>query len=231
MAFWMRDCAGGADPGACAKVLDRELAAYILGGPRDDHSSRTPPPESIANLRNGLRVNVQSSSLSDSGLGKVVEGIRGCRFTDFVSLCTDDVHAKDLLETGHINRVLKSVIAQGIDPITAIRWATLNGALDCMHEDVGAIAPGYLADLQLVEELDGRNPKAVFVGGKLMCKDGVLTADLPRRPNGLPQHRTLAGKLARLTSGWLLPTPPFPMCGPPWFPVWRAARPKEHPSL
>ena len=62
----------------------------------------------------------------------MVEGIRGCRFTDFVSLCTDDVHAKDLLETGHINRVLKSVIAQGIDPITAIRWATLNGALDCI---------------------------------------------------------------------------------------------------
>ena len=206
-------------------MLDRELAAYILGGPRDDHSSRT-AAESIANLRNGLRVNVQSSSLSDSGLGKVVEGIRGCRFTDFVSLCTDDVHAKDLLETGHINRVLKSVIAQGIDPITAIRWATLNGALDCMLEDVGAIAPDIWRISSWWRSWTGGTQRRFFVGGKLMCKDGVLTADLPRRPKRPSPTPYTCRKLARLTSGWLLPTPPFPMCGPPWFPVWRAAGPR-----
>lgn len=214
--------------GHAPKVLDRELAAYILGGPRDDHSSRT-AAESIANLRNGLRVNVQSSSLSDSGLGKVVEGIRGCRFTDFVSLCTDDVHAKDLLETGHINRVLKSVIAQGIDPITAIRWATLNGALDCMLEDVGAIAPGYLADLQLVEELDGRNPKAVFVGGKLMCKDGVLTADLPRAPQTAFPNTVHLPEIGEADLRLAAPDPTLSHVRATVVPCMEGGRPKDTP--
>lgn len=214
--------------GHAPKVLDRELAAYILGGPRDDHSSRT-AAESIANLRNGLRVNVQSSSLSDSGLGKVVEGIRGCRFTDFVSLCTDDVHAKDLLETGHINRVLKSVIAQGIDPITAIRWATLNGALDCMLEDVGAIAPGYLADLQLVEDLDGRNPKAVFVGGKLMCKDGVLTADLPRAPQTAFPNTVHLPEIGEADLRLAAPDPTLSHVRAAVVPCMEGGRPKDTP--
>ena len=106
----------------------------------------------------------------------MLQGLRGHRYHDNVSLCTDDVHAKDLLETGHINRIMKKLIELGVDPMDAIRWGTYNAAREAGMADLGAVAPGYAADLQLVEELDGRNPFAVFVGGELMCEDGRLCA-------------------------------------------------------
>ena len=161
--------------GHAPRVYGKELAAYILGGPTDNHSGRT-ARECCENLRAGLHVNLQASSLSSGSLPEMLQGLRGHRYHDNVSLCTDDVHAKDLLETGHINRIMKKLIELGVDPVDAIRWGTYNAAREAGMADLGAVAPGYAADLQLVEELDGRNPFAVFVGGELVCEDGRLCA-------------------------------------------------------
>jgi len=97
-----------------------------------------------------------------------------------VSLCTDDVHAKDLLEKGHLNWVVKRAIDAGVDPLDAYRAATLNGAREYGFEDLGAIAPFYLADMQLLKNLDGGRPEAVFIEGKLVAREGVyLGEDAP----------------------------------------------------
>lgn len=157
-------------------ILDQELAAYRLAGPSDNHCI-SGPEDTLQNLRNGMYVDFQESSMLPRRMHRLVEGLKTVRYTDHVTLCNDDVHAKDLLETGHINRLTKSAMAEGIDPVEAIRWVTYNASRNTGIEDLGAIAPGYVADMQLLDELDGRNPYAVFSEGKLLAEGGKLVEE------------------------------------------------------
>lgn len=156
--------------GHAPSQVGKELQAYIVAGPISDHECRM-PEECRQKIRSGMHLNLKSSSLSDF-LEDSLKSLEGMRYKDFVSLCTDDVHAKDILETGHLNRVVRKAIRLGIDPVDAIRFATLNAAREYGFTDLGAIAPGYVADMQLVSALDGERPLAVFVNGHLVAENG-----------------------------------------------------------
>ncbi len=175
---WKRDVfIQGHAPG----LKGKELQAYLIAGPVSDHEGRS-AEECAKKLRSGMHVNLKSSSLSNP-LAEEIKGIEGMRFTDFVSFCTDDVHAKDILETGHLNRVVRKAIKLGINPLDAIRFSTLNAAREYNFSDLGAIAPGYVADMQLVKDLDGERPLAVFARGQLVAENGVyLGADSEDSP-------------------------------------------------
>ncbi len=166
-------------------LTGKELVAYKIAGPVSCHESRV-GAEVRQKLRMGMHVNLQSSSLSLGLLPELIKGTEGMRWKDNVSICTDDIHAKDILETGHINRVIKHALALGVDPIDAIRYATYNPAREFGFTDMGAIAPGYVADFQLLDELDGRNPKTVFVGGKVIVEDYELVDDHEPKPLDFP---------------------------------------------
>jgi len=157
------------------------IAAYHMAGPVDNHSVRS-AYEVIENLHAGMYVHLQASSLSKSAMPEMIRGLAGMRYTDHVCLCNDDVHAKDLIETGHVNRIIKAVLAEGVDPMDAYRWGTLNSARSGQMDDIGAIAPGYVADMQLLDELDGRDPYAVFRDGKLVAEGGKLVDEQPSQP-------------------------------------------------
>lgn len=156
-------------------VTGKELAAYRIGGPCSDHESET-TEEVIEKLRMGIHINLRASSLVNN-LEELVKGIKQVPYHDFVSVCTDDVHAGDLLNLGHINKVVRLAIESGLKPVDAIRMATLNAAREFHFEELGAVAPGYAADFQLVEALDGGCPKAVFIGGKLVAQNGRYVGD------------------------------------------------------
>lgn len=165
---WKRDVfIQGHGPG----LKGKELQAYAVAGPVSDHENRT-AEECKKKLRAGIHLNLKSSSLSDN-LVECLNGIKGMKFTDFVSLCTDDVHAKDILETGHLNRVVRKAIKCGENPVDVIRYATINAAREYGIKDLGAIAPGYVADMQLVSRLDGEKPVAVFCSGRLVAENGI----------------------------------------------------------
>ncbi len=163
--------------GHAPSVTGKELAAYRLGGPVSDHESNS-AAEVNEKLRMGFHVNLRASSIVDN-LGELIGGLKNHTVYDFVSFCTDDVHAESLLKNGHLNAVVAKAISLGIKPVDAVKMATLNAAREYGFDDLGAIAPGYMADMQLVEELDGRMPKAVFIRGKLAAKDGVYVAHDP----------------------------------------------------
>lgn len=151
-------------------VRGKQLAAYRIGGPVSDHESET-AEEIIEKMRTGMHINLRASSLVNH-MDNLAEGIKKMAYHDFVSICTDDVHAEDLLTLGHVNQVVRLAIEKGLDPIDVIRMATLNAAREMNLEDVGAAAPGYLADFQLVEALDGRCPRYVFIEGELVASEG-----------------------------------------------------------
>lgn len=156
--------------GHAPMLKDNEIAAYALAGPKDNHCSRS-AQDVQENLHAGLYVHLQSSSLENGTMPAMIQGLKGMRYTDHVCLCNDDVHAKDLIETGHVNRLIKLVLKEGVDPIDAYRWSTYNSAHSAGLEDVGAIAPGYVADIQLLDVLDGQDPYAVFIEGKQITEN------------------------------------------------------------
>lgn len=151
-------------------ITGKDVAAYRLGGPVSCHESAT-AAEVQEKLRAGFHINLRASSIVDN-LSTLIDGCRNHPWRDFVSICTDDVHAHDLLSTGHINRVVRKAIESGLDAREVIKMATLNAAREYKFDDLGAIAPGYIADIQLVKELDGTCPEAVFVEGKLIAEKG-----------------------------------------------------------
>lgn len=164
-------------------LTGKELAAYMLGGPNGDHESRS-ADEVREKLRNGMHINLRASSMLDD-LQILLDGFDGQMWKDFVSICTDDVHAGDLIDGGHINRILGRIIEAGMNPVEAIKLCTLNAAREYGFPDLGAIAPGYCADMQLVSALDGRRPNAVFIRGQLVAENGSYVGlDLPDQ---LPQ--------------------------------------------
>src|SRR5207249_7911727 len=90
-------------------------------------------------------------------------------------LVTDDVHPETIVSEGHMDRVVRRAIAAGLDPLVAIQMATLSPAeYFGMRHDLGSIAPGRLADILFVENLDDLRPHRVFADGT------ELGGELPR---------------------------------------------------
>jgi adenine deaminase len=91
--------------------------------------------------------------------------------------CTDDRHPSDLLDDGHIDHLVRMAVSRGLDPITAIRMATLNAAEWFRLYDRGAIAPGKRADLVVFADLRDIQPELVFSDGQLVAREGALVGD------------------------------------------------------
>ncbi|KRD49569.1 adenine deaminase [Ensifer sp. Root278] len=159
--------------------LGREFHAYAAGGPADDHEGTT-VDDAIARVRQGMRamlrlgsawydVAAQIKAVTESGLDP----------RNFL-LCTDDSHSGTLVHDGHMNRVVRHAIAQGLKPITAIQMATLNTAQHFgVEREIGSIAPGRQADLIVTSDLAGLPIEMVFARGELMAEGGTLVRDIP----------------------------------------------------
>ena len=156
--------------GHCPKLSGAGLDAYVLSGIESDHETSA-ADEVVERLRRGMFTDLKSSSLVDN-FSELSKAFTRVKYHDHISFCTDDVHVGDLLTVGHMNNLVRQAIRYGADPVDAIRMATLNGAREERLTDVGAIAPGYHADFQLVNALDGEMPVKVFVDGELVAENG-----------------------------------------------------------
>ena len=155
----------------------RNLSAYLCGGPRTCHESRS-SLEGTEKMRQGMYVDMRESSMSKN-VKAVWDGVKDFTFFDTLCICTDDRESDDLLKVGHINDVLKIAIAHGMDPILAIKCATINTAREIHFDNIGAIAPGYVADMVLLPDLKEMRPSAVFFEGNLVAKDQQLLVNIP----------------------------------------------------
>jgi len=95
-------------------------------------------------------------------------------------LVSDDRHASDLVRLGHMDHNVRRAIEEGMDPIDAIRMATLNTAEHFRVDDeIGGIAPGRLADIVLTRDLSSMKVETVIANGRIVAKDGVLVTKIP----------------------------------------------------
>lgn len=148
-----------------------DLCAYVACGIESDHESIS-LEEAAEKLRLGMRVMIREGSAAKnlSALLPVANGdnFRRCMFA------TDDRNPVDLLDEGHIDFLIKKAIREGMEPIRAVQLATINVAEHFGLKGRGAIAPGFKADLVVVDSLEDFNVKLVFKDGKLVARDGKL---------------------------------------------------------
>ncbi len=153
--------------------------AYVAGGPADDHEGIR-VEDAVARVRQGMKAMLRLGSAwyDVAAQIKAVTEL-GLDPRNFI-LCTDDSHSGTLVDDGHMNRVVRHAIAQGLKPVTAIQMASLNTAEHFgMEKEVGSITPGRRADLVLTADLVTLPIDMVMARGRVLAEDGKLMADIP----------------------------------------------------
>lgn len=152
---------------------------YVAGGPADDHEG-TRTVDAVARVRQGMKAMLRLGS-AWYDVATQVKAITelGLDSRNFI-LCTDDSHSGTLVNDGHMNRVVRHAIAQGLKPVTAIQMATLNTAEHFgLEKDLGSITPGRYADILISSNLVTLPIEVVIGGGKVLAENGQLAIDLP----------------------------------------------------
>ena len=159
--------------GHAPNLSGKDLNAYVAAGVRSDHEC-TNPEEAIEKLRLGMYLMVREATGARDlePLIPVLKKIntRKCMFV------TDDRHPKHLKK--HISHMVKKAVSMGIDPIKAVQMASLNTAEYFNLQNLGAIAPGYKADILVFSDLEKFEPEMVFKNGKLVAQNGKVIEDL-----------------------------------------------------
>jgi adenine deaminase len=150
---------------------------YVAGGAEDDHEG-VRLEDAIARARQGMKPMLRYGSAWHD-VATQVKAIteRGLDPRRFL-LCTDDSHAETLLTEGHMDRVLRHAIAEGLPPMTALQMATINTAEHFgLSREIGLIAPGRWGDVVLVRDLNNFSANLVIAKGKIIANRGQWTID------------------------------------------------------
>jgi adenine deaminase len=159
--------------------LGTAFHGYVAGGAEDDHEG-TREDDAVQRARQGMKPMLRYGSAAHdvaSQVGAITrKGLDPRRFM----LCTDDSHAQTLAEDGHMDRVLRHAISEGLPPMTAIQMATINTAEHFgLSRDIGMIAAGRWADMLLVDDLRQFGIQLVVAKGQIVSENGRLTITPP----------------------------------------------------
>jgi len=165
--------------GHCVLLSGARLNAYIAAGPEADHENFT-IESMLEKLRRGMYVKLRGPYILDPR--RFVEALKGLpNGWERVVFVTDDVMPDTLLEKGHLDFVVRSMIEAGMDEVEAIRSATLRPAEHMRMRDLGAIAPGRIADVLILRDLRRVDVDLVVASGVPVARGGRLIVQLERR--------------------------------------------------
>ncbi|MDO5400267.1 MAG: adenine deaminase [Eubacteriales bacterium] len=179
-------------------LRDKELNAYVAAGVYSDHECAD-LDDALAKLRLGQFIMIREGTAARN-LEALMPLILSEKYYDRCMFCTDDKHPSDLLEKGHIDYICREAVRMGADPIRTVQVACLHAARYFLLNNRGAIAPGYLADFAIVDNLKDFNVVTVYKKGRLVYENGVV-ADFP-----LPQIPDYLNTKAHDTFHLPLPT-------------------------
>ena len=155
--------------GHSPSLTGKELNAYRAIGVSTDHECST-LAEALERLRLGMYVQIREGSAAKN-LETIVKGLLEHKIrSDRCIFCTDDKHLEDIRKEGHISHNIKKAIACGLEPIEAICMATINAAQCYKLKRLGAIAPGYSADLLLLNDIESFKIDKVLYRGQIVME-------------------------------------------------------------
>ena len=160
-----------------------DLNAYIAAGVYSDHECAD-VEDAMAKLKLGQFIMIREGTAAKN-LEALMPLIRSEKYFDRCMFCTDDKHPSDLLEKGHIDYICREAVAMGADPIRTVQVACLHAARYFLLNNRGAIAPGYLADFAVVEDLKDFHVVTVYKKGRRVYHDGTVE---PFPQPQIPEH-------------------------------------------
>jgi adenine deaminase len=165
--------------GHLPRITGHALNAYVAAGIGSEHECVS-IEEAAEKLSRGLYIFIREATNARNlhTLLPLVTPANNRR----ICFCTDDRTPADLIDQGSIDYMIAEAIRFGLDPVTAIRMATLNTAeWFCLHQR-GAIAPGRVADFVVFDDLYDFRVREVYVGGRLVAQDGRLSGQIEQTP-------------------------------------------------
>ena len=170
-------------------LTGKDLCAYAALRISSDHecSSRE---EALEKLRLGMTIMIREGGLAKN-LEALIPLVTPQNLHQFV-FCTDDRQPQVLIDDGHMNAVVRKALQLGLDPVSAIRMCTINTARHYNLEHIGAIAPGKIADIAVIDNFKDFTVEMVFKNGKLVAKKGKL---LPYAIGALRSAEPLRGSV------------------------------------
>ncbi len=149
--------------GHAPMLSGKNLAAYIGAGINTDHECTT-AKEALEKLRLGMKIIIREGSAAKN-LKDLLPIVNERTWPNIFFGC-DDRHPEDLINEGGIDNIVRKAVGAGLDPVTAIRMATINPARHYNLRGYGGIAPGYRADLAVVNDLSDFQVEMVFKSGR-----------------------------------------------------------------
>ncbi|AIN85931.1 MULTISPECIES: adenine deaminase [Brucella] len=144
-----------------------DLNGYIAAGIRTEHEA-TNAEEALEKLRKGMYVLVREGSVSKDL--KALMPIITERHAQFLALCTDDRNPLDIADQGHLDYLIRTAIAGGVEPLAIYRAASVSAARAFGLFDRGLVAPGQRADLVVVDSLEGCHAEIVLSAGRVVSE-------------------------------------------------------------
>ena len=157
---------------------DRALNAYVAAGVSSCHESGS-FDEVLAKLRLGMYVQLRQGSAWLNLPGYLPQLVASGVDTRLCLLCSDDNHPHTLVDEGHMDRILRTAVELGLDPVTALQMATINCAQYFgLAHDMGSVTPGKCADIVLFDDLESFRARMTFIDGELVAEDGRALFDV-----------------------------------------------------
>ena len=180
-------------------LTGKDLNAYIAAGVYSDHECAD-MEDALAKLKLGQFIMIREGTAARN-LEALIDLVKSPKHFDRCMFCTDDKHPSDLLEKGHIDYICREAVRLGADPIQTVQVACLHAARYFLLNNRGAIAPGYLADFAIVEDLKDFNVTTVYKRGHLVYDNGkVMDFEKPEIPEHLDAQAHDTFHLPRLSA-------------------------------
>lgn len=148
-----------------------QLNAYITGGIYSDHECYD-LADALSKLERGQFIMIREGTAAHNL--QALLPLLNQQYSDRCMFCCDDKHPSDLLHVGHIDYIVKEAIRQGVDPVIAVKVASHNAARYLALNNRGAIAPGYLADIVIIDNFESFHIQQVFKKGVCYYENGVM---------------------------------------------------------
>lgn len=162
---------GGRVNGHAPLMGGEGLDKYIAFGVEDDHECND-INEAIEKLSKGMHILIRQGTAAKN-LKSLID-LFDNPYSYRCLLCTDDKSAADLIEAGHIDSIIREASSLGKSALAGIRMATIQAAEYYGLKNLGAVAPGYKADILILSDIDSLHVENVYKSGTLVCENGKV---------------------------------------------------------